>query len=132
MTGGVVFLDTCKFVGPPSKAQSRMIGGLDSVGRTMGLDLTVTCAEEGHRPDDPHTKKKAFDLRVKDLPPGVQLTLYRSLVTAMGGQFTTLYECPELPSDPLLQQIAYINPEATAPHIHLQVKRGQDYPPDGA
>ena len=132
MTGGVIFLDSCKFVGPPSKAQGRMICGLDFVGRAMSRDVVVTCAEEDHPKDDPHTKKKAFDIRVKDLPPAIQLTLYQSIVNAMGGQFTTLYECPEPPGDALLRQIAFINPDASGPHIHLQVKKGQEYPNDAS
>lgn len=126
--GSVAFLDTCKFVGPPSKAQNHLIWALDSVGRQMSLDLIVTCAEEGHRPDDPHTKKKAFDVRVKDFAPAIILTLYRTLCQQLDRNlWTVLYEVPALPNDALLQQIAYVNPEASGPHLHLQVKRGLDY-----
>lgn len=126
--GVVRFLSSCFMDGPPSPAQCRMINACDTEANATAQDVIVTCAEEGHGPNDPHTLKKAFDIRTKDRSAIQVASMLSSLRLDLGSKFTVIYECPQMPTDSILRTIATVNPKATAPHIHMQVKIGYEYP----
>lgn len=129
MTGVVRFAAGVVITGCPSPAQIRMLGAFDAVARSMGKDIIVTCGEEGHPPIDPHTLRKAFDIRVRDLDPPDQVELWKRLKVELGTRWTVLFESPILPDDPVVRDIVYVNPQASGPHIHCQPMKGTDYPP---
>lgn len=115
-----------KITGSPE--QCHMIWAFDTEAKVSKLPITITCGEEGHAQDDPHTKRKAFDIRTKDRQPTEIRELYFALKALLGFKWTVLYEVPQKPNDILLADIAVVNPKATAPHIHVQVKIGHEYP----
>jgi hypothetical protein len=106
----------------------RLIAALDTATRVMGQDLLISCGTEGHAFDDPHTRGEAVDLSVNGFAEGQILALVDYLRKQLGPSFTVLYEVPTKPSG-VLASMAYVNPGATAPHLHLQVKKGVVYPP---
>jgi hypothetical protein len=129
MTGVLRFKAGVRITGCPSPAQSRIIGALDTVARAVAFDLMVTCGEEAHGPSDPHTLRKAFDVRAIDLDAPLVIEVFNRLRAELGSRWTVLYETPSRPDDPALLDIAYVNPDASAPHFHIQVLKGTDYPP---
>lgn len=116
-------------VDPMTPALARMLAALDTAARWRGHDLTVTCGREGHPPTDPHTLGKALDVRVLDLSPDDTLKIYQYLRALLGDLFEVLYETPTTPTLGALKNIATINPRASGPHFHTQVKIGVVYPP---
>lgn len=129
MIGVVRFKAGVRITGCPSPAQCRILGELDTTARAMGCDLLVTCGEEAHGPSDPHTLRKAFDVRVEDFDASTIVAVRARLMTGLGSRWTVLYETPSRPDDSVLTLIATINPDASAPHIHIQPVIGTDYPP---
>mgnify|MGYP007100068665 CR=1 FL=1 len=110
----------------------RILAAVDSAAQLLKRDLTVTCGVEGHPPTDPHTQGAALDLRTKDFLECTVLALVAALKKTLGPDFTVLYEVPSKPLG-VLASIAYVNPDATAPHVHVQLKRGfGPYPAEGA
>lgn len=110
-------------------AGARIIGALDAYARFVGKRLVVTCGTEGHGPTDPHTTGDAYDLSVQGWSDEDILDGHRWFCDELPGMwFTTLYEVRETPTG-LLLGIAFVNPEATGPHFHLQRKKGTVYPP---
>lgn len=108
---------------------ARILTALARYAAKVSFPIVISCGSEGHPPDDPHSTGNAFDVSLKTLPNSQAILAARaSLVQDLGSMFTVLFECPEKPDDPLLQSIAYINPEATAPHFHIQVRKGAAYP----
>jgi len=105
-----------------------MIGALEEDAREIGRDIVVTCVEEGHGPNDPHTKRRAFDIRTKDRTPLEIRAMYDRLKSSLGPKFTVLYEAPSEPIDQLLKEIWYPYSNPTAPHIHIQLKISYEYP----
>ncbi len=71
----------------------------------------------------------AVDVRTLDIAPDKIVQAYNYLTSILGALFTVLYEVPSMPANGALQTIAYINAGATAPHFHVQVKKGHTYPP---
>jgi hypothetical protein len=63
------------------------------------------------------------------LTPSQIIEVIDALVQLLGPLFTVLYETPATPSDAKLGEFAYVNPKATGPHLHLQLKKGTVYPP---
>lgn len=110
----------------------RILGALDTVARAVGLDLVISCGTEGHAPGDPHTLGDAVDVSVHALNVDQVIVVRTQLLALLGPHFTVLYERPDHPTEPRLAAIAYVNPAATAPHLHIQVKRGETYPPSVA
>ena len=104
-------------------AGARLLAAVDFVAQAMGRDLTVTCGTDSHGADDPHTRGAALDVRVADLSDDQTLVAYDNLRKLLGHEFTVLYEVPEKPAG-LLAGIAYVNPAASGPHFHLQVRKG--------
>lgn len=113
----------------PAPAGFRILAALDGATKVMGQDLWLTCGCEGHPPTDPHTLGEAFDLSVQGLSPARVVKLRDLLLQTLGMRFTVLYEVPHTPNDVTLAGIAYVNPDATGPHIHIQRAKGTTYPP---
>lgn len=107
----------------------RILSALDQATIACHVDLVITCGSDSHPPADPHTTGEAYDVSVQALSAQNIADLHMELVTILGPLFTVLYEVPSAPSDPTLRSIAYVNREATGPHLHIQRKRGTIYPP---
>jgi hypothetical protein len=131
MIGTVRFAQDVRITGCPSPAQSRIIAALDTVARAMGRDFTVTCGEEAHPPVDPHTLRKAFDVRTLDFDHPKQIVeAFKRIQDELGTAYwTVLYEVPSRPDDPVLRDLATVNPNASGQHFHIQPHKGTDYPP---
>ncbi len=130
MIGTVGFAQGVRITGVPSPAQCHIIAALDVVARAMGRNFLVTCGEEGHSPTDPHTRRQAFDIRTLDFDhPKELVEAYQRIARELGSYWTVLYETPSRPDDPILRDLAYVNPDASGPHIHCQPVKGTNYPP---
>lgn len=117
---------------PMTPTLVRLLGAVDMTARMMGHDLTVTCGREDHPVGDPHTEGRALDVRTSDLTPELILRIVPYAKTILRDEFTVLYEVPTRPTVGALANICTINPNATAPHFHLQSKKGTIYPPQDA
>lgn len=111
----------------------RILAAVDAVSRQLATDLTITSGGEarGRKPTDPHSTGEAVDLSVSGLTPGQIVKLKAALEQQLGPAFTVLYETPSAPLDTALAAVAYINPDATATHVHVQRKRATVWPPAG-
>jgi hypothetical protein len=98
----------------------------------LGFSLTISCGNEGHGPDDPHTKGNALDIRTRDLTPLQILQLHAYAQQQLGTElFTVLYEVPiaeRAAIDDSLQAYIYGPSDPNAQHLHLQVRRGKEFP----
>lgn len=98
----------------------------------LGFDQTITCGREGHGPDDPHTLGKALDLRTRGRSPLEIIQMIAYYQQQLGGDFfTTLFEVPvaDRPTlDPALLEYVYDKSDPAAQHLHLQVRRGKEFP----
>jgi len=118
---------------PLTPALARLLTAVDMAARVAGYELTVSCGREGHSENDPHTLGKAIDVRARDLTPEQVLTTHHDLRQILPSDlFFLQYETPATPTNGALRNIAVVNPGATAPHFHLQVRHGQVYPPQDA
>jgi hypothetical protein len=106
----------------------RIIAALDHCTQVIAHDLTITAGTNDHTTGR-HPLGEAFDVRTRDLLPAQILRVRQVLQSVLGPRFTVLYETPTKPTDPMLVDIATINPEASAPHFHVQAKKGTTYPP---
>lgn len=106
----------------------RILAALDHATQVIGHDLTITAGTNDHSIGK-HPVGEAFDVRVRDLTVPEILRLRENLQATLGPRFTVLFESPTKPADPALADIATINTGASAPHVHIQVKRGTSYPP---
>jgi hypothetical protein len=106
----------------------RILEALNTVARRCARDLEITCGTEDHPADDPHTHGEAYDVSVAALDVPSIVMVRAELIVQLGPAFTVLYESPTKPTDPRLQLIVWLNAGATAPHIHVQVKKGTVYP----
>lgn len=110
----------------------RILGALQRVAEICQLELTITSAADSHPADDPHSRGEAYDVRVRGLSEQQIFRLYYWLQAELGGKFTVLFETPVLPTPDgpwkNLGLIAYVNPGATGPHLHVQVAKGQTFP----
>lgn len=106
----------------------RILAAIDNATKILGVDLTITAGTNDH-PTGRHATGEAFDLSLKTLtvPQIVKLKTY--LEQALGPRFTVLIEAPSLPSDALLAGLVYVNADATGLHCHIQVRKGDVYPP---
>ena len=108
----------------------RILAALDLATQDCRVDLEITCWNEGHGPDNPHTLGEAGDVSVRGLSADQISDVKASLEATLGPLFTVLYEVRQVPSDSTLRPIAYINVAATGPHFHVQRRRGTTYPPE--
>jgi len=106
----------------------RILAALDGATKVLGRDLTITAGTDSHT-GGKHPTGEAYDVRTRDLPSAQVLRLYDYLQATLGQRFTVLYEAPEKPDSPALAAITYLNPAASGPHIHCQIKKGTTYPP---
>jgi len=106
----------------------RILTALDGTARVLGIDLTITAGTNDHTTGR-HPFGEAFDVSVQDMTPTTILKVKRSLEQILGDAFTVLYEVPEAPADTKLAAIAHVNEKASAAHVHIQVRRGTEYPP---
>lgn len=107
----------------------RILGALDAVTQVCYTDLEITSGTDSHGLQDPHASGEAYDVSVKGLPDTTVLAIHAFLTARLGPLFTVLYEVPTAPADPALRDIAYVNPKATGPHLHIQRKKGTAFPP---
>jgi hypothetical protein len=105
------------------------IGALLYAASLCDSSLVITCGLEGHPPNDPHTRGEALDVSVHGFAPALIRALHDALATYLGPAFTVLFEAPELPADPDLQHLVYLNKAASGPHLHLQPRKGTVWPP---
>jgi hypothetical protein len=106
----------------------RILAALDGASKVLGFDMWITAGTDSHTTGR-HVTGEAYDISVKDWSVPILLKVKRYLEQVLGDRFTVLYEVPTTPSDPDLAQIAYVNGDATGPHLHVQVKKGSEYPP---
>lgn len=108
----------------------RILAALDRAAQECRVDLMITSGTDSHPIHDPHAAGEAFDVSVHQLSAQQIADIKESLERTLGPLFTVLYEVPNVPSDPTLRSIAYINMKATGPHFHLQPKKGTEFPPE--
>lgn len=106
-----------------------ILSALHSATRVLHLDVWITSGTEAHDAADPHTSGEAYDVSVNRYSIEMIIELRTYLEKALGPLFTVLYEVPHAPDDVRLGSIAFVNPHATAPHLHVQRKKGTVYPP---
>lgn len=106
----------------------RILAALDQATKMLAHDLTITAATDSHTTGR-HASGEAYDVSVAVLTIPQILQVKRFLAHTLGDRFTVLYETPTVPTDPQLVTIATINGDATGPHLHIQVRKGTEYPP---
>jgi hypothetical protein len=106
-----------------------LLSRIHAATQVLGVDVTISCGTDAHDSPDPHVTGEAYDLSVAVYSPDVVVALVSFLRAALGPLFTVLYESPYPPSDLKLAAIVSVNQDATAPHIHVQRKRGTIWPP---
>lgn len=101
-----------------------ILGAIDRAARTFNVDLMVTSAVRHADTDSMHSLGKALDVRTLNLTSEQIIALYWWFTVELGPSFIVLFESPnpsQLPSE--LRAIVYYNPQATAQHLHLGVRR---------
>lgn len=106
----------------------RILARVDQATGIIGKDIWITSGTDSHTTGQ-HPAGNALDLKTIRYDVPTTIRLFRFLADALGPRFTVLYECPVPPADGLLAKIATVNPHATGPHLHVQVKKGTVYPP---
>lgn len=115
---------------PPAPAGVRILAALDNAAQLLKHDLTITCADGRHGPDDPHTHGEAYDVRTSDLLVDQVVDLCDELEHSLGPAFTVLYEIPPNVAYPAeLGEWVYFDIYADAPHLHVQRKKDTVFPP---
>jgi hypothetical protein len=112
---------------PLTPAGIRIVSALDSAAQRFKRDILVTCGREAHPPTDPHSRGEALDIRTLGWPEMAIVSVYNHLREHLGAAFTVLYEVKVKPNG-VLGGIAYVNPDATAEHIHIQTRKGTTFP----
>lgn len=112
----------------------RIIAALDTICQRIGKDLWITSAIREN--SAAHARGTAIDVSVvgehsrsdDDLTPTEIVAVVQNLRVFLGSRFTVLFEMPTMPKNPELRLIVTVNPKATAPHIHIQVRKGTEFP----
>jgi hypothetical protein len=99
----------------------RILAVLDALAATYARDVVVTSAMRGDAGG--HGRGEAIDVSVQGWPAWQILAAYQFLRVRLGTDFTVLYEVPSR-STGELAEIEYVSSSATAPHFHLQLKKG--------
>lgn len=107
----------------------RILAALDGATKVLSADLEITSGTDSHAAGR-HPAGEAYDVSVKGFTVPQVVKVRRFLMQTLGGRFTVLYETPVRPSDPDLLAIAFVNPDATGPHLHLQPVKGTVWPPE--
>lgn len=108
----------------------RLLAALDAATTVLGRDLTITAGTNDHT-SGKHPIGEAYDVRAADLPDDVCVALIQFLRARVGSAFTVFYETRALTPtmSAALKSLTLVSPGASAPHIHLQVKKGTVWPP---
>lgn len=107
----------------------RMLAALDDATLLIQHDLVITAGTNDHTRGR-HPLGEAYDVSVAGLFPLQILRLIEYLHERLGPRFTILFEVHTLDGlDPALKPIAFVNDDASGPHLHLQVKKDTTYPP---
>ena len=106
----------------------RILSALDQAVQGCHVDLEITAGTDSHVLGA-HPTGEAYDVSVQGLSAQQISDVKASLEDCLGPLFTVLYEVPQVPSDPTLRSIAYVNTKATGPHLHCQRKKGTTFPP---
>lgn len=104
-----------------------LLGTIARLPAIIKKDVWITCGTEAHPTGNPHTRGEAFDIGVTDMSADDIEDVLKEFYL-LGPKFYAQYEVKTRPSDPTLAQLCVVNPEASGPHIHAQVARGQQYP----
>jgi len=107
----------------------RLLAALDRTAQQVGVDLMITSGTDSHAAGA-HPTGEAYDVSVLGLSAQQIADVRGTLIAILGPLFTVLYEVPKVPSDPTLRPIAYVNVDATGPHLHVQRKKGTIFPPE--
>lgn len=105
-----------------------ILSALSGLAKVLRKDVTITSGTDSHTLPDPHSSGEAYDISIWSWAPGEVSQGVQFLRTTLGEAFTVLYEVNKLPTDPLLAPLAYVNPKATGPHMHIQRRKGTVYP----
>ena len=108
----------------------RILAALDQAAQSCHVDLMITCGTDGHAAPSAHVTGEAYDVSVHGLSAQQIADVKAILEQILGPLFTVLYEVPSVPSDPTLRHIAYVNANATGPHLHAQHTKGTVFPPE--
>lgn len=106
----------------------RILAAIDGLSKVLGQDVWITAGTNDHSKGR-HPIGEAYDVSVQGWMPAVIVRAVDHLRHVLGERFTVLYETPTTPADPALARVATVNPLATAPHLHLQVRFETHYPP---
>lgn len=108
----------------------RILAALELAARTvLQKDVTITCANEGHQPTDPHSTGEAFDIRTHDLTPPEKVMLLGAIMGAL--------KSPDDVSQLEAKDGGYVtqhffgwieNPGQVTEHIHVQRRNSTVYP----
>lgn len=96
----------------------RILSAIDQVAAAYALDLTITSGCDGMHsgPSDPHHRGEAYDLRTHDMTAQQKQDVLDKLMALLGYEhFYGFLESPGTDNE----------------HIHVQVKKGTQYPPEG-
>lgn len=101
-----------------------ILDALQLASESLGIDLVITCGQEGHPLTDPHTEGRAYDVRSRDLTDksGVLFAIMRAfndgpLAGKDGGLVTDHY-------------FGWLENAGQADeHFHVQVRRGASSTP---
>lgn len=107
-----------------------ILSAIQRASNMIGADLEITAGTNDHVAPDPHYTGEAYDVSVANLSDAelsALLVWLRS--TLVADLFTVLFEAPEerLASDARQALVDYVNPEASAPHVHIQRKKDTVY-----
>lgn len=108
----------------------RILAAIDHAAQACRADLEITSGTDSHTLPDPHVTGEAYDVSVKGLSAQQIADVKASLEAILGPLFTVLYEVQQVPSDPTLRAIAYVNIKATGSHFHIQRRKGTVFPPE--
>lgn len=106
----------------------RILAAIDALTQILATDVVITSGTDGHTTGR-HPFGEAYDLSVRTWTVPMIVQAKSFLERILGSRFTVLYEVPDRPDDPHLRSIAYVNADASAPHLHIQVKKDSVYPP---
>lgn len=110
----------------------RILAAIDQCARFLEIVVTITSGSEarGRSALDPHMTGEAFDISVHGFSYAVMRAMVRNMKSTLGAAFTVLLEGPPMSvTPPELKDILYVNPKATALHIHIQRKKATTWPP---
>lgn len=122
MTHVVRCLDSVR-LDPMTPALVRMFSVLEQAAQRLKRDLMVTCGRDGHPPTSAHFRGMGLDIRTKDLSEAQVSTLFDFVRDTLGPEFYVQYEVKKKPTG-FLAAIATVNPQASAEHMHAQVRKG--------